>query len=120
VHRTCLVRQAANSSLLVPTIDSEIDAGHVSTPTVGRGTGQSGAHPKRKAPNQLIQQPLQPRLFGRTEDNLEFPNEQAMAPWPLGAIKEALGCLYQYTKHSKSTLQLRDSVTTSFSDSREI
>jgi hypothetical protein len=39
--------------------------------------------------------------------------------WPLGAIKEAPRRLYQYTKHFKSTLQLRDSATTSFSDSRE-
>jgi hypothetical protein len=42
----------------------------------------------------------------QTEGNLCLPNEGATALWPLGAIKEAPRRLYQYTKHSYSTLQL--------------
>jgi hypothetical protein len=51
----------------------------------------------------LILLSLGPR-YHRTEGNLEFPKEGAMTPWPLGAIKETPMRLYQYTKHSNSTL----------------
>jgi hypothetical protein len=49
-----------------------------------------------------------------------FLVQKAPALLALGAIKEALMRLYYYTKHFKSILQLRDSATMSFSDSREI
>jgi hypothetical protein len=45
--------------------------------------------------------------------NRRLPIGGAMAPWPLGAIKEAPKRLYQTHKHTLSTLQLRDSATTS-------
>jgi hypothetical protein len=81
-------------------------------------TEQSGAHQERKVANQMIQRLLQTRMSGpvhpRTEGNLQFPNEGATTPRPLRAIKEALRRLYLDTKHSKSTLQLRDSATTLF------
>jgi hypothetical protein len=72
--------------------------------------------------------PLQTRMSGvhqtlwcpQIEDNLQFPKEEAMSPWPLGDIKEAPRRLYQKTKNSKSTLQLRDSSTTPSKCSREI
>jgi hypothetical protein len=51
VHRTCLVGQAANGSSPAPTIDTVIVVGHVSTTTVERVTGQSGADLKRKVTN---------------------------------------------------------------------
>jgi hypothetical protein len=56
----------------------------------------------------------------RTEGNLQFPNEGAIAPWPLGVKKEATRRLYQNTKHSKSTIQLRDSTATPSKYLREI
>jgi hypothetical protein len=88
----------------------------------GGVTGQSGAHPKRKATNQPILWPLQTGLSGAPADirqSLVFKwrNNGSLASW---AIKEAPRCLYQYTKHSKSTLQLRASATTPSKCLREI
>jgi hypothetical protein len=95
-------------------------AGHVNAPTARRGhrtvqyaIEQSAAHPKGRRPITGYDKrcsrgcPVHPRI----ENNFQFPNKGAMTPWPLGVIKEAPRCLYQDTKHSKSTLQLRDSAT---------
>jgi hypothetical protein len=60
--------------------------------TVECATRQSGAHTDR--------------------EGWELPNEAPIAPRPLGAIKGPLGAMENYTKHFKSTLQLRDSATT--------
>jgi hypothetical protein len=49
-----------------------------------------------------------------------FLVEKAKTSLALGAIKEALGRLYPHNKHYKSTLQLRDSVTTPSKCLREI
>jgi hypothetical protein len=54
------------------------------------------------------------------EANMRFPKKGAMTPWPLEAIKDAPRRLNQHTKHSKSTLQLRDSATMPSKCLREI
>jgi hypothetical protein len=48
----------------------------------------------------------------RTEGNQGLPNEGATAPLAPGAINKAPRRLYLAPKHTLSTLQLRDSVTT--------
>jgi hypothetical protein len=40
----------------------------------------------------------------RIDGNPHLPNEEATAPWPLRAIKEAPRHLYQDTKNAKRTL----------------
>ena len=43
-----------------------------------------------------------------------LPHEAPTTHRTLRAIKDPLGAMEQYTKHSKSTLQLQDSATTLF------
>lgn len=54
------------------------------------------------------------------EGNEGLPNGTSTAPRPLEAIKGTLRRMEQYTKHTLSTLQLRDFVTTPSKCSREI
>jgi hypothetical protein len=56
----------------------------------------------------------------RTEDNPELPNEEPTAPRLLGAIKWTLRRMKQVSKHTLSTLKLRDSVIMPLKWSREI
>jgi hypothetical protein len=97
---------------------------HVSAPTVGRGHSivWCATHPKRKASITRSGDRCSRGCLAhsRIEGNLQFPNEGATTPWPLGAIKEAPRTPYQNTKHSKSTLQLQDSAITPSKCLREI
>jgi hypothetical protein len=59
--------------------------------------------------------------YGHTDrEGCELPKGAPMTPRPLGVIKGPPRRMEQYTKHSKSTIQLWASVTTPFSYSREI
>jgi hypothetical protein len=60
--------------------------------------------------------PVHPRIEG----NQRLPNGTPMAPRPLGAIKGTPRRMEQYTKHSKSTLQLWNFATTPSKCLREI
>jgi hypothetical protein len=73
------------------TVGDVINAEHVSAMSAGNGRkgvpDMSGASPKSVVRPQ-------------TKGNHSLPNGGAMTPWPLGAIKEDLGRLCQYNKHS--------------------
>jgi hypothetical protein len=102
---------------------------HVSTTMVGRGHRKVWSPPKKEGYQshdsvtnaaEVVQCALDSPMHPWIEGNLQFPKEGATTPWPLGAIKESPKHLYQYTKHSKSTLQLQDSTTTPSECLREI
>jgi hypothetical protein len=56
----------------------------------------------------------------RTQGNPELPNEEPSTPRLLGAIKGTLRSMEHVSKHTLSTIQLRDSATTPPKWSREI
>jgi hypothetical protein len=123
------VCQASNNSTPVPTVGCAINAGHVSTTTVGMvighvrcATDQSIAHPKRKAANQMIQCPFHRSCPVRlqTEGYQGLPNGTSTAPRHLGPIKGTPRHKEQHMKHTSSTLQLWDTTTTPPNCLREI
>jgi hypothetical protein len=101
------------------------------------GNGREGSPdsplpiPKRKAANQVIWWSSHTRtvtvrcatdnpVHPQTEGNKSLPNEAPTTPRLLGAINGTPRRMEQYIKHTLSTLQLRDSITTPPKCSREI
>jgi hypothetical protein len=115
------MHQASNDSSPVPTVGCATSAGQDSRQRSGRVTAQSDAHPKKEGSqsgdSMVVAQwlsgvPPDSPMHPQIEGNQGLPNRTSTDPRPLRAIKGTPRRMEQYTKHTLSTLQLRDSSTT--------
>lgn len=121
VHRTCPVCQAANGSQATQRSAPRSSSATSARQRLGGVTGQPGAPSDSPVPTQKGRCPTNQSgnccsaeclgcsgLSGAPIDRRQsaLTKGRRNGSLALGAIKDALGCLNQYTKHSKSTLQL--------------